>query len=141
MITAILAFFQAIPAITGGFNNFTNKYFDAKVQILAARIGGDVAVAREIMIQGAKDNATGVDRLKVIAGSKPLMCLVIAFAIPFVLFEWQAIVYDKIWMHGKTATDPITGNLADWGNTIIISIFGSGTGIIGANMFFNRKER
>ncbi len=141
MIAGILAFFQAVPALMGGLNNFTNKYFDAKVQILAARIGGDVAVAREIMIQGAKDNATGVDRLRVIAGSKPLMFLVIAFAIPFVLFEWQAIAYDKIWMHGTTHTDPITGNLAEWGNTIIISLFGSGTGIIGANMFFNRKER
>jgi hypothetical protein len=34
MLTAILAFFQAIPAITGGLNNFVSKYYDAKVEIV-----------------------------------------------------------------------------------------------------------
>ena len=140
MITGILAFFQAVPAIMGGINNFTSAYFNAKVQLTAARIGGDVTVVQAAMVASGIEQQSRVEGLKVIASSKILLFLVVGFALPFMLYEWRCIVYDIIWMHGTTATDPIKGNLADWGNTIIISLFGSGTAVTMAHMFFNRNK-
>lgn len=140
MITAILAFLQAAPAIIGGVNAFAAKYFDAKVQLTAARIGGDVNVVKAAMTTAAIEQQTRVAGLKVIASSKGLMFLVIAFALPFIAYEWQCIVWDKIIMHGTTATDPIKGNLADWGNTIIVSLFGSGTAVTLAHAYLHRDK-
>lgn len=140
MITAILAFLQAAPAIIGGVNAFAAKYFDAKVKLTAARIGGDVDVVRAAMTASSIEQQTRVEGLKVLASSKPLLFLVVGFALPFMIYEWQCIVYDIVWMKGTTATDPIRGNLADWGNTIIVSLFGSGTAVTIAHAYFHRDK-
>lgn len=140
MLTGILAFFQAVPALMGGLNNFTNAFFNAKVQITAARIGADVSVVQAAMTAAGIEQQTRVEGLKVIASSKILLFLVVGFALPFMVYEWRCIVYDIVWMNGTTATDPIRGNLADWGNTIIISLFGSGTAVTMTHMFFNRSK-
>lgn len=140
MLTGILAFFQAVPALMGGLNNFTNAFFNAKVQITAARIGADVSVVQAAMTAAGIEQQTRVEGLKVIASSKTLLFLVVGFALPFMVYEWRCIVYDIVWMNGTTATDPIRGNLADWGNTIIISLFGSGTAVTMTHMFFNRSK-
>jgi|SRR5712664_3089604 len=141
MLTAILAFFQAVPAIAGGINNFTNKYYDAKVQITTARIGGDVAVAKQMVSGVVAEGQTRVEFLKTVGQSKFLMFLIGGFATPFMLYVWKIVVYDIIWMAGTVATDPIKGNVADWGGIIIASIFGSGTVLGVGQMYFNRKER
>lgn len=140
MISAILAFFTAVPSIVGGITAFSNKYFDTKAQMTAARIGGDVNVVKAAMTLAATEQIARVDGLKVIASSKVLLFLVVGFALPFMIYEWQCIVYDKIWMQGLHSTDAIKGNLADWGNTIIISLFGSGTAVTMTHMFFNRSK-
>ncbi len=141
MLTAILAFFQAIPAIAGGINNFTNKYYDAKVQITTARIGGDVNVAKQMVTGVVAEGQTRVEFLKTVGQSKFLMFLIGGFATPFMLYVWKIVVYDIIWMAGTVATDPIKGNVADWGGIIIASIFGSGTVLGVGQMYFNRRER
>lgn len=141
MITAILAFFQAIPAITGGINNFVSKYYDAKVQITTARIGGDVSVARAMVSGVVAEGQVRVEFLKAVSQSKFLMFLIGGFATPFMVYVWKIVVYDIIWMAGTVATDPIKGNVADWGGIIIASIFGSGTVLGVGQMYFNRRER
>ena len=45
------------------------------------------------------------------------------FAIPVGIWEWKAIVYDKIWMAGTTATDPLLGALGIMANIIVSGIF------------------
>ncbi len=139
MLTAILAFIQAIPAITGGINNFTNKYYDAKVQITTARVGGDVDVAKALVAGVTKEGETRVQFLTAVGQSPFLMFLIGGFALPWMAYEWKVVVWDT--MLGWGSTLPVKGSVGEWGGLIIASIFGSGTVLGVAQMFFNRKER
>ena len=139
MLTAILAFFQAVPAIAGGINNFTTRYYDAKVQITTARIGGDKEVAKQIVSGVVTEGQTRVEYLKAVGGSKILAFLVGGFACPFMIYTWKVVVFDIVL--GLGTTDAIKGNVADWGGTIIACLFGSSTVIAAGQMFFNRKQQ
>lgn len=140
MITMIMALISAIPSLVNGVTAFTSAYFNAKVQLTAARIGGDVSVVQAAMTAAGIEQTSRVEGLKVIASSKVLLFLVVGFALPFMIYEWKCIAWDIVWMHGTTSTDAIKGNLADWGNTIIVSLFGSGTAVTMAHMYFNRSK-
>ena len=129
MITAILAFISALPSIINGVTAFSNKYFDTKAQMVAARIGGDVNVLKAALTAAAIEQQTRVAGLQVLASSKVLLFLVVGFALPYMFYEWQCIVYDTIWMHGTTKTFPINEDFTAWGNTIITCLFGSGTAV------------
>jgi hypothetical protein len=145
MLTAILAFFQALPAITGGFNNFVSKYYDSKVQITTARIGGDVTVARAMVSGVVAEGGVRVEFLKTVSQSKFLMCLVGGFAGPWIIYEWKVVAWDNIvcpWLYGAPGFTPtITGLVADWSGVILAGIFGTGSVMAVGQMFFNRKER
>lgn len=145
MLTAILAFFQAIPAITGGINNFVSKYYDAKVQITTARIGGDVNVAKALVSGVVAEGQVRVEFLRAVSQSKFLMCLVGGFAVPWVAYEWKVVIWDNIvcpYLYGQTGfTPPIKGLVADWAGVIIGGIFGTGSVMAVGQMFFNRRER
>src|SRR4051812_35019201 len=123
MLTAILAFFQAIPAITGGINNFVSKYYDAKVQITTARIGGDVSVAKQMVSGVVAEGQTRVEFLKVVSQSKFLMCLVGGFAFPWIAYEWKVVLWDNmlcVLIYGVTGFTPtIHGLVADWSGVIL----------------------
>jgi hypothetical protein len=145
MLTAILAFFQAIPAITGGINNFVSKYYDAKVQITAARIGGDVNVAKALVSGVQAEGQTRVEFLKAVSQSKFLMCLVGGFALPWIAYEWKVVLWDNMLcftlygVYGFTPT--IKGVVGEWAGLIIGGIFGTGSVMAVGQMFFNRRER
>lgn len=145
MLTAILAFFQAIPAITGGINNFVSKYYDAKVQITAARIGGDVNVAKALVSGVVAEGQTRVEFLKAVSQSKFLMCLVGGFALPWIAYEWKVVLWDNMLcftlygVYGFTPT--IKGVVGEWAGLIIGGIFGTGSVMAVGQMFFNRRER
>lgn len=144
-ITAILAFFQAIPAITGGITAFSNAYFNAKVQITTARIGGDVSVAKQLVSGVVAEGSVRVDFLKTVSQSKFLMFLIGGFALPWMAYEWKVVVFDNLfspYWYGKTGFTPsIVGNVGEWGGVIIASLFGSGTVLGVGQMYFNRRER
>jgi hypothetical protein len=143
MLTAILAFVQAIPAITGGINNFVSKYYDAKVQITMARIGGDVNVAKQLVTGVVAEGQTRVEYLKVVSQSKFLMGLVGGFAIPWIAYEWKVVIWDNMLclaIYGVTGyTPPIKGLVAEWAGVIIAGIFGTGSVMAVGQMFFNRR--
>lgn len=145
ILTAILAFFQAIPAITGGINNFVSKYYDAKVQITAARIGGDVNVAKALVSGIVAEGQTRVEFLKAVSQSKFLMCLVGGFALPWIAYEWKVVLWDNMLsftlygVYGFTPT--IKGVVGEWAGLIIGGIFGTGSVMAVGQMFFNRRER
>lgn len=145
MLTAILAFFQAVPAIAGGINNFTNKYYDAKVQITTARIGGDVSIAKQMVSGVVAEGQTRVEFLKAAGQSKFLMCLIGSFAFPWVIYQAKVVLWDNIlcmMFYGHFGfTPPIMGNVGEWAGVIIASIFGSGTVLGVGQMYFNRRER
>lgn len=138
MLTGILAFFQAVPALMGGITNFTNKYYDAKVQITTAQIGGDVKVAEQLVSGVVKEGETRVEFLKAVGQSKFLSFLIGGFAAPFMIYIWKVVVWDIVLQWG--ATDAIRGNVAEWGGLIIASIFGSATVMGAGHLFFNRKK-
>ena len=145
MLTAILALFQAIPAITGGINNFVSKYYDAKVQITTARIGGDVNVAKQMVSGVVTEGQTRVEFLKAVSQSKFLMCLVGGFAAPWVAYEWKVVLWDNILhftLYGSYGFTPtIKGVVGDWAGLIIGGIFGTGSVMAVGQMYFNRRER
>lgn len=140
MVAALLAFINMIPGISSMVTALTTAFFNSKVQLVAARTGADVAVVQAAMTASSVEQTARVAGLQVIAGSKVLLFLTVGFALPFMIYEWQCIVYDTIWMAGLTKTNPINENFAAWGNTIIISLFGSGTSVTLAHMFFNRNK-
>lgn len=145
MITAILAFFQAIPALVHGVEAFTKSYYDAKVKITTARIGGDVDVAKQIVSGVVAEGQTRVEFLKVVSQSKFLMFLVGGFAIPWIAYEWKVVLWDNMLcftlygVYGFTPT--IKGVVGEWAGLIIGGIFGTGSVMAVGQMFFNRRER
>jgi hypothetical protein len=125
VLTAFVAFLTALPAVTGGITSFLTAYNDAKVRMLQARAGvtRDVAVAA---ISGAVTERVSVNN--VIAGSKALQFLIIAFALPIVAFEWKVVMWDT--MLGWGSTPAVRGEVAVWMGTIVNWLFGSTTALV-----------
>jgi hypothetical protein len=137
----LMAILGLIPGLSSLATAITTAYFNSKVQITTAKIGGDTAVAKAMMIAAAQTEASNVDRLKVIGSSWVLSFLVVGFALPWILYEWRVVVYDNVWMVGATSTPAIGGDVAGWATTIIACLFGSGTVLTAGHMFFNRKDQ
>lgn len=144
MLTAILAFFQALPSIVHGFEAFTKAHYDAKVKITTARIGGDVDVAKAMVTGIVAEGQTRVEFLKTVSQSKFLMCLVGGFAVPWIAYEWKVVVFDNMlcpYVYGKACfTNPITGLVAECAGVILAGIFGTGSVMAVGQMFFNGRE-
>lgn len=138
MLTAILALFQALPAITGGITSFINKYYDAKVQMYAARIGGDVEAAKAMLSAEQAANASKVSWLAEVASSPVLSFIVVGFAFPFIFYLNKVIIYDICLGLGST---PILkwDQLTMWGDTIIKGIFITTGGVGAVTAWVNRK--
>lgn len=138
MLALFTTFLGVIPGISSIVSSITTAWFNSKVMITTAKIGGDTAVATALVAAESKDFATNVDRLKVIASSKVLMFLIVGFAFPWIVMEWKVIVWDTILGWGVTA--PIRGTIGDWGGLIISCLFGAGTAMHVGGMYFNRKQ-
>lgn len=133
----MLAFLSLIPGLSTLVQSIVSAVFDAKVKITQARIGGDRDVAVKL-VQAAEAQAhEDTAKLGIIANNKLLTIMLVAFAAPLIGFEWKVIVWDKMLALGST--DPITGQVADWGNTIIYFLFGSPTVVALGKMWFTRK--
>lgn len=139
MIALLSTFLGLIPGLSTLVTSITNAWFNSKVQITTAKIGGDTAVATQLVIAAQKEYETNVSRLSVLAGSKALMFLILGFALPWMIFEWKVILWDKIL--GWGSTDPVLGEVGTWGHIIIMCLFGSGTSLAVGNMYFNRKNQ
>lgn len=138
----MLALLSLIPGIGTVIQAVMTAVFDAKVKITQAKTGTDrdaaVAMLRAAEVEAHERTAA----LAIIAGNKLLTILVIAFATPLVFYEWQVIVIDKLWCGALSlncSTDPIKGQVADWANTIIYSIFGGTAATTIGKMWFSRK--
>jgi hypothetical protein len=145
ILTAILAFLQAIPSLVHGFEEFNKAYFDAKVKITAARIGGDVDVAKQLVTGLVAEGQTRVEWLKAVSQSKFLMWLVGGFAFPWIVYEWKVVLWDNMvcfWIYGVYGFTPmIKGLTAEWAGWILGGIFGTGGVMAAGQIFFNRRER
>lgn len=137
----MLAFLAAIPGlrwIGDVVNNITTSWFNAKVRMVQARIGGDRDVAVKLVTAASVQAHENTSRLGIIASNKLLTVLLIAFAIPLVGYEWQVIVLNKMLHYGSV--DPIKGQVSDWANQIIWFLFGSPTVLGIGKMWFSRNK-
>jgi hypothetical protein len=134
MIAFILAL---IPGINTLVTSITTAFFNAKVQITQARIGGDRDVAVKLVQAAAAQDHEDTARLGIIASNKLLTFLLIAMALPLVAFEWKVIVWDK--MLGWGSTPELSGQVASWAQSIIYFLFGAPTAVAIGKMWFSRK--
>lgn len=138
----MLALLSLIPGIGTVIQAVMTAIFDAKVKITQAKTGADRDAAVAMLKAAEVEAHERTAALAIIAGNKLLTILVIAFATPLVLYEWQVIVIDKLWCGAfnlNCTTDPIKGQVADWANVIIASIFGAPTAVTIGKMWFSRK--
>ena len=145
IFTTILAFLKAIPSLVQGVEAFTKAYYDAKVKITTARIGGDVDVAKQLVTGVVAEGQTRVEFLRVVSQSKFLMFLVGGFALPWMIYGGKVVLWDNIvcmWIYGVYGFTPaIEGTVGQWAGVIIGGIFGTGGAMAVGQMFFNRRER
>ncbi len=138
-----MALIGLIPGALAFAQGITTAIFDAKVKIMSARIGGDIERARSIVTLATTEAHERTAWMSVIAGNTLLTLLVVFFALPFAIFIYKVVVWDIVLQsvtHGST--DAIKGQVADWGNTIIIAIFGSSTTIqVGKMILANRSDK
>lgn len=132
MLAGILAILGMIPGIGSLVTSIVGKLYDSKVAIETAKIGGDTTTA-------VANVNTRVVGLQAIASSSLLTWLVVLFAVPLAAFVWKAVLWDIVigsfyGCVGVTTglvqcatfvTDPIRGQVGDWGNQVIWAIFGS----------------
>ena len=134
-----LALIGLIPGLMTLINGFTTAFFNAKVSITQAKIGGDRDVAVQLVQAAAQREHEATSKMSVMAGSTLLSVMLIMFAIPIVAFEWKVVIWDIVlqpWTGGTT--DPIKGQVADWATTIIAFLFGSSTVMSLGRMWFSR---
>lgn len=139
MLTLIGTIIGLIPGLEGLASTFLTKAFDAKVKMFQARTGADRDVAVQALRSAALESHASTERLKIVAGSWLLSALVAGFALPLIVFEWKVVVVDIVLKIGTT--DPIRGQVADWAQVIIASLFGSTSAVTLGSMWFNRKSQ
>jgi hypothetical protein len=130
IIGVIVAFFQAVPSLVHGVEAFTKTYYDARVKITTARIGGDVEMAKQIVSGVVAEGQTRVEWLRVVSQSKFLMWMVGAWSAPWIVYEWKVVLWDNIVcyaIYGVYGFTPmIKGLTAEWAGLILGGIFGTG---------------
>lgn len=145
MLTGILAFFSAIPAIMQGTTAFAQAFYNAKVQITTARVGGDVSVAKALVAGINVEGQTRVSFLETVSHSRFLQFVVGGFAFPWIVYGNKVIVWDNvicIMVWGVAGFTPaIKGDVATWAPIILGGVFGTGSVMALGQMFYNRKER
>lgn len=129
MLTAFLAFLQALPAITGGINNFVSKYYDAKVQITMSQLQCDRDKAVAFLQALSSADATRVSFLQIVAHSPVLMLIVGGFAFPFIFYINKVVVWDICLGWGSTASIR-DANVIEWGRAILYGIFGTSSAMV-----------
>lgn len=134
----MLAFLSSLPIIGQIVISITSAFFNAKVSLVQARIGGDKEVAVKLVSAAAQNEHENTTKLGIFASNKFLTALLIAAAIPLVGYEWKVYVWDA--MLGWGTTDAVKGQVAEWGNTVWYFLFGTPTIMALGKMWFGRDK-
>jgi len=141
----LLTLLGLIPGLLTTVNSYLAKRVDAQVEMYKAKTGADEATARNVIAAANVENANNTDKLRVIASNPWLTFLFVFMAIPVALYEWKAMIIDKIvcvWIFSDTCnTDALHGDLSTWANIIIGGVFGFGTAQTIAKHWFSRGDK
>jgi hypothetical protein len=133
-----------IPGLSSLVNGITTAYFNSKVQLTKARIGGDEKVATQMIVASAQAEHENTSKLSVLASNKFLTFMLIAFALPWIGYEWKVVVWDNILapvlLGHEGYTAKIGGEVGAWATTIIGFLFGSSTTLAIGKMWFGRDK-
>ncbi len=110
MWAAVLAFLQSIvgPIFNSISNIFVARYSEKSTEVTTQ---GTVVVTA---IQGEK---AVEQKWWFVAIIPPLI------AVPYIAYIWKAILYDKVIMHGTTATDAIKDSTLSWTFTMVVGYY------------------
>lgn len=140
-MTFILGLLAYIPGLMSLVTTVTNKWFDTKVQMYQTRWNTTRDVAVEAIRADAAIQSAKVNWIVALAQNPVMMMIVVGYSLPWIILEWKVIVYDNVWAHwGTYMTDPVRGNLGDWGGMIISGIFITSGGLGIAHAWFNKKD-
>lgn len=110
-------FFSLVPGLTGLGQEWVKAHYDAQVQQVMAKLNTDRDTAVAVLqMQGEVQT-----KWWFVAALPPL------WALPFVLWTWKAVVWDKIIMYGTTTTDSLGGVLMTAYLMILTFYFAQGT--------------
>jgi hypothetical protein len=142
----MLALLGLIPGMMSLIQGVTGAIFDAKVKITQAKTGADRDTAVALVHAAEVEAHERTAALSVIAGSKPLMWLIIVFAAPFAVWSAKIVLWDTTICEGilnwgtACSTPPLRGQVAEWGDKIIGFCIGSATTLSLGRMYFGRKQ-
>lgn len=125
-------------ALIPGITTILQYWFKAKADIELAKINGRTAVGSAAAQAAAQEAEGRAKTWGVIGANKLLVFLVIVLATPIAVFEWKVVIWDTVLNWGETA--PIHGQVSDWMNTIIASLFGSSTVLAVAQLWWTTKD-
>lgn len=134
----MFALLSLIPGVASVAEGISKAWFDTKVRLVTARIGGDRDVAVSLVEAAAKQEHENTNKLSIIASNKFLTILLITAAIPLVGYEWKVIVWDT--MLGLGSTPAVKGQVAEWGNTVWYFLFGTPAIMSLGKMWFSRDK-
>ncbi len=113
-------------------------FYKAKADVELAKINGRTAVG-SAAVNAAAQEAEGRSKTWGIIGASSLLTwLVVILATPIAVFEWKVVIYDVVL--GWGTTDAIHGQVADWMNVIIASLFSSSTVLAVAQLWWTTKD-
>lgn len=139
MLALVMTVLHLIPGLSSLAQAWVSASYNAKVSILQAKIGGDVAVTQAMLQAQAIAEQSRVGALQAIAASKVLSFLTFGFATPWIIYEAKVVVWDNVLQLGSTPA--IRGDVASWATVIITCLFGSGTIAHLGSMYFQRKDQ
>ncbi len=125
----IMTLLNLIPGVANVVQTITTAWFNSKVQMYQAKTGTTRDIAIAAITAEVQNNQTKVSWITALAGNPVMMMVVVGFALPWIIYEWQAIVVDTVWNRGTTFTPEIKGLFASFGNVILTGIFVTSTGV------------
>lgn len=97
----LLSLLKFIPGLSGLATTWLTDHYNAQVQEYVERLG----VNRDVAVAIIQEQEAVQTKWWFVAAIPPL------FALPYVLYTWKAVFWDKVVTGGTTSTDPINGTL------------------------------
>ncbi len=129
---------STLLALIPGALSVLQWFYKAKADVELAKINAASAVGSAAVTAAAQEAEGRARTWGIIGASKLLTYLVIALAAPIAVFEWKVVIYDTVL--GWGVTEAIHGQVADWMNTIVASLFASSTVLAVSQLWWTTKD-